>query len=855
MSKKITTKDLDSSVTDVLDELVERPPVQDIWNRGQQIVNVTHDTPVDLLEFEGKTVINYLPGESFAYNETVNPQEKANAWVNGKLEVYSGSTSHGGRGIVLGLKVGTPYTMKFKTENASDGIQAMVSIGTTDAGYDIKLEAYPTGTHTITFTPTTSTVYIKFLRSGAPSLTSPAKFYDLSLNEGSTAKEFVTNVKGVTNPTIEVKGRNLVPSFYSRLWTIIASLKVDSEYKATLTVTDNIGQASTIDLSAKENTTYTLSAIHNGYIYAVFLDNSKVEISRTEMGQTSSLTFTTPTGTKYISVRFSNYLTPTGVFTFENLMLNEGTSALPFEPYRSDSLTVVDTFYEGDKVDVKKGTVTRKKKEIVLDGSLPWTTFNSYIGSKKLSTTNFPSSVYVPNSAKAVKYNGKILGDAPWTDMPVDTVYYDGNLLLSVANIDTGWGDNYAATADELKAYFMGWKMYDSSIGISSSSTYNRTDGLNKAWARYDKALGWQGVTTLPTTKSTTGLDGSGASYRLVLDLSSPQTESIKTIGSLILESGENTVSVTEGGIVRERMKPLASTDGVHYRANISGHSYYGNADGRFKFKNSVITKILKNGEEDNVWSFVNNETPYNYGVQSPYVHKSNFDPTAIYEVEYVPLETYKVSAYATPISIEYLTTTSGILGETVNDIAELESRVSSNESVMGELVKQVGTPVVSKGELVTISDINFATSPTASITVSGLADYRYIEVEAVGIGHTHTTTAYSEFMFNNFIHSDFNVSTKNGTSVSNTSTHASYRATIGASPQKSVTKIRVYNNAPFSTTGFFGSASDATVTAAPFFVDSVLKDMFGPVLSTLTLSVTIGLINTGKLTVRGIKR
>ena len=86
------------------------------------------------------------------------------------------------------------------------------------------------------------------------------------------------------------------------------------------------------------------------------------------------------------------------------------------------------------------------------------------------------------------KYDGKVLisynGAIP--DYGADRYYvnFSGQLFeVSVSNLDSGWGDNYTPTADEIKAYFMGWKMYDTANG-ATTSVYNGTAGQSKGWVR-----------------------------------------------------------------------------------------------------------------------------------------------------------------------------------------------------------------------------------------------------------------------------------------------------------------------------------------------------------------------------------
>ena len=62
-----------------------------------------------------------------------------------------------------------------------------------------------------------------------------------------------------------------------------------------------------------------------------------------------------------------------------------------------------------------------------------------------------------------VKYNGTLLNTldtGAWGTVNdqwgIDITA--GHLLITVSNTDSGWGDDYTPTADEIKAYFNGWR-------------------------------------------------------------------------------------------------------------------------------------------------------------------------------------------------------------------------------------------------------------------------------------------------------------------------------------------------------------------------------------------------------------
>jgi hypothetical protein len=150
-----------------------------------------------------------------------------------------------------------------------------------------------------------------------------------------------------------------------------------------------------------------------------------------------------------------------------------------------------------------------------------------------------------------------------------------------------------------------------------------------------------------------------------------------------MLVKGENTVELTEGGIVRERVYPVYDSVG-YYEINWKDQS-----SSYTKHKTGTISDVYKNGKIDKKWIIQTSQ--FANGNQRAIILVADYDPTAIYTVDYIPLEPYKVSAYANPITIEYRDSLGGAIGEIVEDLAGLESNVRGTESVLGETLLKFG--------------------------------------------------------------------------------------------------------------------------------------------------------------------
>lgn len=111
----------------------------------------------------------------------------------------------------------------------------------------------------------------------------------------------------------------------------------------------------------------------------IFFDNNKKAIGHI-LDDRLYNSFTTPPLCKYIRIGFWLYATPNTII-YENIQLEEGTQVTPYEPFKTNILTV-DGEYRGigdvcDTVDLVTGEVTERVVEIVLDGSESWRTYEA----------------------------------------------------------------------------------------------------------------------------------------------------------------------------------------------------------------------------------------------------------------------------------------------------------------------------------------------------------------------------------------------------------------------------------------------------------------------------------------------
>ena len=259
-----------------------------------------------------------------------------------------------------------------------------------------------------------------------------------------------------------------------------------------------------------------------------------------------------------------------------------------------------------------------------------------------------------------------------------DQVFDDSGstLYLSVFNVDSGWGDAYTPTADEIKAYFYGWVMYKG----EDNTLYEGTTGTKSWYKRYcgigtkgtlafgaDVVVGTQ-VTVCPTVINDQGF----TPYQLHYTLATPTTEIIQPEGSLELHDGLNQVELSEGIVVRESVIP--KSDGINYFIGVDGN-VYPPGKSETKYRNNKFITIFRDGELDFLWSIILDAAAY--GKYIARIPPTLYDPAASYSVTYEVLDEYLFTTNALTATGTYDTNDHTVLGHTVEKVSEVETKVS----------------------------------------------------------------------------------------------------------------------------------------------------------------------------------
>ncbi|KAF6565906.1 hypothetical protein G9G63_06990 [Paenibacillus sp. EKM202P] len=494
---------------------------------------------------------------------------------------------------------------------------------------------------------------------------------------------YVDSVMPVRNPYAIRYGENLLPSFYE--WSAKQGTPaVVSEKSVTVTLDNKIVHTVSPLVSGQKYTVSVQSGGATGRITVTDEPESAIVVEASGSGLLSA-TFTATS--RAANIRLLG--TSSTAVTMSNPMLNIGSTVKPFKP-REDSMLALQTDLYADPVTgsntdtvfERDGQYFKSKKwhRLALDGSFSWGLFGSYTGYKVVGISGLPLAQAF-DSLYVAKFDGKILTKTG-AMTAADNAYFRQQPTkdafdVSIPTADSGWGDSYTPTVDEIKAYFMGWKIYDS-VDPTGVSAYNRTDGINKAWTPLDSfnGSGYNGATTsVPTvTADKSGIaytrKTSWTPYQLVYQLASPTVEPIVSEGQLSFVEGDNQVEVGTGIVLRER-------SGIN---TMPGVYAYVNAEFPLKYKPRDILAVYKNGKKDSRWEIVirpGSDVFAPIGIAFARLVEGLYDPADSFSTTYLMTDASPV----VPFTGSYAANEKTLLADLVNSVQQNASRVSVLEN------------------------------------------------------------------------------------------------------------------------------------------------------------------------------
>ncbi|WP_434752539.1 pyocin knob domain-containing protein [Paenibacillus amylolyticus] len=533
----------------------------------------------------------------------------------------------------------------------------------------------------------------------------------------------VDSVQPVHNPFVIRYGENLLPPFYE--WNSLGhSLMIDAPYSASgKMLADSIGTdayaVTYLNILADQEYTISNPLKSTGKLrLSVYATSERVQGVFINPGETK--TIRTAPNAVYIGMHLSGVTQYTDEFdvskwtwsagnkaTFVQPVMTLGEAARSFK-VREDSMLALQTdlysdpvtgedadeifFREGHYYKVRKWGKVQLIPENLDSNSLGATKYTGY----KQIAIYMPRNVDTSNfKAYLTKYNGKNLtldrSSSPLLSADVFNVgndSYKGYLWMTVSNDESGWGDSYNPTADDIKAYFLGWRLYD-----GESSLYNGVG--TKYWHKLSDGISTpgQGTKILPTTQ----IPG-WTPYQLVYLVSKPIIDPIKEEGQLTFLEGHNQLEVGSTLEIRESVNPVFTSN--EYKSyNINNF----NQSSKLKKKVKKIMSIYKDDMQD-YWD-VNRFSPESeiYGRELASLPAFQFDSSAKYSVTYQSLGDF----FSVPLTGTVGENEKSVIDQLINDSSAISKKLSVFEGKdrYGELKNFVNENYLSKASSINESE------------------------------------------------------------------------------------------------------------------------------------------------------
>ncbi|MBU7318623.1 hypothetical protein [Paenibacillus oleatilyticus] len=707
------------------------PPEQVNLGYGLQVVDAKRTAPLENVCIKGRTLVNLLGRDGnfessptgWSNFQSTTVFDTANkAYGLQSLKVNITSTSGGIVRTGQTFKAGKFYLVAADIKNGNASL-AFISLDSLGQSNTVSDKTKFSIAYRKVNPASDTTINVSLLVNGAVDQyayfdgvriyeITPAEYsaIDSMTSEQISAKwPYVDDMKSIYSPYVIRYGENLLPPFTE--WEMIRTdngTSILNPYKIKQQTTAIDAWLGTSKIPCTPSTEYTLSMIHTGKILLRFYkkDGTFVDAGG---GYTTeqSVTGISPADVDYIVVYTTNPQ-PVGTFTFENGMLNVGSMALRFKPRQDDYLffpnvqlasnvdgMVCDTLFQ------KNGKFFKntRLKTINLDGSLStWVSLNGMPG-YKLIVCKVPPHNF--NDFKvAVKYDGKIMTGASadniteadqWLYRPWES----DNFYISVSNVDSGWGDSYKPSEEEIKAYVNGWRMFE--WEKANNIPYNRSDNLYKAWVQIGQANPGSSVDTSQTLPTTMARNYGYKPYKFQYQLATPVVEEIAAEGGVTFREGLNQVEVGNGMIVREGTTPAYDGGSRKYNINAAGYP-----------------AVLKNRVEKYFALYKNEQMTTDYII----AHKGDmtglqangdwlmrvsdmggYDPSIAYTVTYLALDQFAITCNALSIQGEYAGNMKTVVDTLAASQAELLARVGVLENTKAQKVQgQWITPTLLNG-------------------------------------------------------------------------------------------------------------------------------------------------------------
>lgn len=673
---------------------------------GVQTIHAERASAFKLDGLKGRTLVNLLGRDGGfegysnwgigAKSATLDPTTYAQGSYSSLKVTLASNNSNISK--TVSTTIGKTYILLADVKNVST-TEAFVSISTVVNGN--KATGSQFATSFAKFTATSTTHAIAVVGSGTEGQVfnvDNVRLYEISASDYilldnmrpdqiAVKYPYVDSVQPVKNPYVIRYGENLFPPFYEMTYRSITS-KIKSPYTYEQTEESPDGWTRVV-ITVTPQTDYHLSfsTLNNKGMMAVFsVDEKELILNYGREDRTFN---------SGIHTQISIYINGTRdcVDTLINPMLTIGKTEKQFEP-REDVMFALQTdLYadpmtgvNSDEVFEKEGQYFKFRKwcKVVLDGSLTHSYFGAGAGFKVVNALLPLGSVAVDGSGLLTKFQGNIIKETDYAtvnsgadNLNIGSSGANGvfdNFQISISNTDSGWGESYTPSTDEIKAYFMGWRMFPYEQGNTNPLAVYNGSGT-KAWVQIDPSspTGVQpGAYTinLPTLQSTNTI---WTPYELLYKLATPVIEPITSEGQVTFTDGDNQVEVGTGIVLREVAKPGLYNVSNDYMIN---DLVYGRALSR---KADKIFTVYRNSKAD--YKAIIFSGGNQYGNQKARISAYDYDPSASYSVTYLMLDKYP----AVDITGTYAKNEKALLLDAVKTLQDNTTRISVLESKKAE--------------------------------------------------------------------------------------------------------------------------------------------------------------------------
>lgn len=665
--------------------------------QGLQVIDVNQISPLNNVTIQGRTLVNLLGRTGGFEAGDIAQWEKGSATLTSDTSTFVSGKSSGKMTTTeakvcfiaqqFTYKKGKYYILIAETKNGT--ATAGVRIGNNDARSTWNTDAtkWTTQFVKVTYEKEDREDYVIFNCNGAAGQTGYIDNYRvyeitraeydaidrMTLEQIAAKWPYVDDMKSVYSPYIIKYGENLLPPF-TEWGTRTTAMTIAAPYSARVSgKTAGTTYSQIIEIPVVGGQTYTFTvpvtiANIGGTIgFGAFYNLEPWDAKGYKLPNLDSAPYATANGTTVLQktitipanvvklvIVLGIDIGVTGDFTFSNPMFNVGPTPLPFKLRNDDHLffpnvnlasnvdgTVYDTLFQRDGKYWKQAWF----KMMDLTGDLKWLRSGGSTGFKvvALQLSNIRDSNSDFTTHKVVKYDGKIIGVGNFTDVinNADVSYVDGTGLfkLSIPIADSGWGDSYNPSDDEIRAYFYGWKMGD------QNGNFYEGNGQRYWTARNEFGTGTTTTTTvLPTQPN---YFGGWKPYKLQYQLVTPTVEEIASEGGITLHEGPNHFEVGTGMIVHERVTP--HTDFVSVAINNYSPGW---ERSRTKYRVGKFFGVYRIALREN-WRYDDVTTSGGYGGVIAVLSPQGFNAGNPYTVTYLALDQHALSCNVQSVQFE----------------------------------------------------------------------------------------------------------------------------------------------------------------------------------------------------------